>query len=124
MATEQKHREKAESNKKFREQIPEEFPDWLAIVAFYEAVHIVETLLARYGIHSKSHTSRNEEIKKRFPIIWEHYLPLYNVSRLVRYTPYRITIEQAREHMVDHRLAAVRRLVAEAIKDLANSGGK
>lgn len=124
MATEQKHREKAESNKKFREQIPDEFPDWLAIVAFYEAVHLVEILMARAGVHGKNHRHRNGEIQKRFPDIWKHYLPLFNVSRLVRYTPYKMTTEQVQKNMVDHRLAKVRHLVEEALKDDASSGGK
>jgi hypothetical protein len=42
MADEAGHLTKAQSNRRFLETIDDGFPDWLAIVAFYTAVHLIE----------------------------------------------------------------------------------
>lgn len=62
MASEAAHLAKADSNQSFLETIGDEYPDWLAIVAFYKAVHLVEALFAKEGRQSKSHYGRNMQV--------------------------------------------------------------
>jgi hypothetical protein len=53
MATAAEHQEKANRHLRFLNQISDEFPDWLAVVAFYAAVELVEKLLARLNTFAK-----------------------------------------------------------------------
>ena len=54
---------KAASHKKFLQTISDDFPDWLATVAFYAAVEMVEQLLAERGHHGESHHDRKVALK-------------------------------------------------------------
>lgn len=66
----------------------EKFPDWIATVAFYKAVHLVEALFDHHGYpHSINHEMRNEQIKgdNRYKNIFKHYFPLQTASRCARY---------------------------------------
>jgi hypothetical protein len=86
MATEAEHNAKAASNQAFLDGIdPAAYPDWAVTVAFYKAVHVVEGLLVRKGHVTRSHTARNQILKRRFRPVWRHYRPLYDLSRTARY---------------------------------------
>ena len=87
MATESDHKQQAQHNADFLRAIDGTlFPDWVATVAFYRAVHLVEMLFA----HDKrpaggSHNGRNQALKRNYPDLWREYRPLYNLSRTARY---------------------------------------
>lgn len=89
MGNQAEHHAKAISHKKFLETISDEFPDWLATVAFYAAVELVEQLLAERGHHSKSHFDRKQALKKHYPhrTLNQAYHDLYNASLDSRYLP-------------------------------------
>ena len=62
-------------------------PEWIATVAFYKAVQIVEAVFAHdLGKHSHGHDDRLETLKLgRFHHIYRHYRPLDGASRIARY---------------------------------------
>jgi hypothetical protein len=62
-------------------------PEWVATVAFYKAVHVVEAVFAaNLGQHSSTHKTRMEALKMaRFREIHKHFRPLYSASRIARY---------------------------------------
>lgn len=65
--------------------------DWIVTVAFYSALHIVDTVLfytqEGYQRHGQSHDKREKIIKNdhRFDKIWDCYRPLLNESIIARY---------------------------------------
>lgn len=111
MASEAAHLAKADSNQSFLETIGDEYPDWLAVVAFYKAVHLVEALFAREGTQSKNHTGRNRRLKKRHPAIWKAFSPLFNASKLLRYTDHKISAHKVRQELIANRLTTVESLI-------------
>ena len=115
MASETAHLAKADSNQSFLETIGDEYPDWLAVVAFYKAVHLVEALFARQGTQSKNHTDRNRRLKKHHPAIWKAFIPLFNASKLLRYTDYKMSAHKVRQELIGTRLAKVEGLVREIL---------
>lgn len=115
MASETAHLAKADSNQSFLETIGDEYPDWLAAVAFYKAVHLVEALFARQGRQSKNHTDRNRRLKKDHPAIWKAFIPLFNASKLLRYTDYKMSAHKVRQELIGTRLAKVEGLVREIL---------
>jgi hypothetical protein len=66
-----------------------QFPEWVAVVAFYKAMHVVEAVL--YRTHREKHTfgheRRNEVLKsnRRYDHLYKHYWPLFNASLVARY---------------------------------------
>ena len=63
------------------------YPDWVATVAFYKAVHVVEALFAaNMGRHSISHADREATLKTAiFKNVWKDYSHLATASRVARY---------------------------------------
>ncbi len=111
MASEAAHLEKAAANHAFLGTVGDEYPDWLAVVAFYEAVHLVEALFARRGTPSNNHSQRKRRLKVSYPVIWKQFRPLYHASKLVRYTGHKISVQNVREVLIANRLRMVTRLV-------------
>lgn len=69
-------------------QIPCEYPDWIVTIVFYTALHAVDALFAYKKIEGKiNHKLRNEMLMTthQFEAIRNAYLPLYDLSRTVRY---------------------------------------
>lgn len=68
---------------------PIRLPEWVAIAAFYKALHIVEAVLdqAETGAdrHSRDHSHRNATLRRNYPDLWEHYADLFKASMLGRY---------------------------------------
>ncbi len=66
------------------------FPGWVAVVAFYKALHVVEAVFASDGTgggHTDDHRTRNAVLKStvRYQQIWRFYRPLYQASLIARY---------------------------------------
>jgi len=111
MATERAHLEKAASNQRFLDSISDEFPDWLAVVAFYKAVHLVEALFARKGSPSHNHNHRNRRFRQEHPAIWKHFRPLFHASTLLRYSDTIMSASAVRNELIAKRLSSVESLV-------------
>jgi len=88
MANSQSHISQWKHNRKLLAQVPAEFSDWQVTIAFYVALQAVDALLAFDKVtRVNSHEARNEVLlrTKRYQKINEKYVPLYDLSRTVRY---------------------------------------
>lgn len=116
MPTAVEHQEKAESHLRFLSQIGDEFPDWLATVAFYAAVEFVEKLLAKHDHHSDDHSGRKRMLKRFYPNrqVNEAYNQLYNASMDARYSPLSEcpSVKEVRETLIGKRLKHIQQYVA------------
>lgn len=72
--------------------------DWIAAVAFYAGLHIVDAVLYHQNAgpgqqHGCSHARRTRLIKSNNKLvkIWTCYRPLYNTSRIARYMQEELT---------------------------------
>mgnify|MGYP005845172629 CR=1 FL=1 len=79
--------------------------DWLAIIAFYAALHWLDSYLAHQGLHPSNHRERNRAAQV-LPI-WDEYYELYAVSRIARYEAGHVP-QQIAVRMRDQNLPAVR----------------
>ena len=64
------------------------FADWVATIAFYQALHLVDALLYRDGRgHGIDHASRLDILKRanRYKKIYRHYRPLSQAATIARY---------------------------------------
>ena len=99
-------------------------PEWIAVIAFYKALHLVETLFAHdKASHSRNHESRESLLKsdRRYKNIWEHYRVLWTISTVARYLS---SVESFAEYMspedvekevIRHRLNQVEKSVAKLV---------
>ena len=66
--------------------------DWIVTLAFYKALHAVDSYFARKGIdprrHDKSHLQRDKQVKKHLGSIHGKYSTLYAASIRARYKAY------------------------------------
>jgi len=88
MGKQNEHMKKWEHNRSFLATLSnDQFSDWIATVAFYAAVHAVESVFAATGEHSVSHTARNETLRRnnRFSHIHKHFKHLHDASVVARY---------------------------------------
>jgi hypothetical protein len=87
MANRESHIKQWKHNRAFLSTISQDYPDWIVTVCFYVAVHAIDTLLANDGIYPTNHDTRNEVLFKtnRYLAINRVYIPLYSLSRTVRY---------------------------------------
>ena len=91
MPTKEAHLAAAEHNQNaidcFREKI-DQFPGWIAVIAFYKAVHLVEAVFAADNhFHSRDHAARNDTLIRtaRYRNLWKHYKPIWQASLAARY---------------------------------------
>lgn len=110
------HRAQAQHNQGFIEKITDEFADWMAIAAFYKAVHLVEMLRAVDGQHSRGHHGRRRYLETEHPEISVEYFPLYNFSIQARYYCRKIDVKKVRSELIGRRLPALERLVEGEIR--------
>ncbi len=107
MANSGSHRNKAEENQSFLDTIDaNRFPGWVASVASYTALHLVESMAAQSQKHFKDHSSRHQYLKKEHTKLWNDYLPLFNLSLIARYGAKKIKtvhVEQAKQHLAGLR---------------------
>jgi hypothetical protein len=73
--------EVAENMRDF-ERIPN---DWIIILYFYSAVHLVEKILSDQGVHSTTHVDRFKNVKTHLRPVLPQYQALYNESIEARY---------------------------------------
>ena len=59
--------------------------DWAVTACFYAALHIVDSYLARLGIHPRTHKEREDLVQRRFPHIRRNYWRLKRYSLRARY---------------------------------------
>ena len=109
------HQAKVVHNLKFLASITDPaFCDWLAVVAFYSAVHLVEQLCALQGHHNQDHRGRNRIIRQKFRAIHKHYRPLYNLSMVARYyqaSKFKMAAATVKAKMIDHHLEEIKKFV-------------
>lgn len=103
MANSGTHRDKADENHRFLETIDaKQFPGWVATVAFYTALQLVEAMVARSNKHFKGHGSRHRFLKNEREDLWKDYHPLFNLSLVARYGSKKLKnvhVDQVRLHL-------------------------
>jgi hypothetical protein len=62
-----------------------ECPEWVAVVAFYSALHFVDAYYAKLNIYFERHIDRNKEVSQSLPEIYDSYYRLYDISVDSRY---------------------------------------
>ena len=66
--------------------------DWIVTLAFYKALHAVDSYFAKKGIdrrgHDKSHPERGEQVQNYLSSIHGKYSVLYTASIMARYKAY------------------------------------
>ncbi len=103
MPNESEHRKKYQENKSILENELSisncERYNWIATIAFYAVLHLVEEKLAGYGIDSKSHTARENMVNRQsdFRKIRVKYKVLHTRSIVARYSGESMTREKAQE---------------------------
>ena len=60
---------------------------WVATVAFYKALHIVEAVFATEGRTTTDHRTRSQILKttRKYEALYRHFSPLRRVSEIARY---------------------------------------
>jgi hypothetical protein len=113
MGTAAEHEEKAIHHLEFLAEISDRYPDWLATVAFYAAVELVERLFSQYGVHSRSHEDRNRTVLRRYPSIARAYKVLYGASFDARYGGISswMPIKEVHRELIDRHLNHIRSFV-------------
>lgn len=81
---------KANRNKSFVLQnlskLIDKFPDWVTVVAFYSALHLVDAhLLKHHGIQREHHEEREKEVATHLSEIYPAYKRLFDLSFRSRY---------------------------------------
>ena len=64
---------------------PEDFSEWIATIAFYKALQVVEAVFVRRGYRASDHNRRFELLKTSFPEIYRHFRVLWQASTIARY---------------------------------------
>lgn len=124
MASEKHHREKATHNQRFLDTISDDFADWMAVVVFYKAVHLVEMLLAADGHHSTSHRNRDKRIRRKHTCLWRDFYALKNRSEQARYDCTQLDANTIRSEIMGKRLTNLERLVTSELQELQASTKK
>ena len=84
----QSHVAQWKHNRAFLPAIPADYPDWQVVVTFYTALHAVDSVLAFDKVERvTSHDARNRVLfqTNRYLRIQQRYMPLYFLSRTIRY---------------------------------------
>ena len=93
MPTTQEHIKKQNSIQitlSYLQQAPNNFQhaDWVVTLAFYKALHAVDSYLVKQGLDSVGHSKRNRHVQNHLQDISEEYNALYRASRRARYDAY------------------------------------
>jgi len=116
MPAQNAHEEKARSMERVLPLLDEDeadHRDWLAIIAFYAALHWLDAYFAHQRVHPTNHRERNR-VAQGLPI-WDEYYELYAVSRIARYEAGHVP-QQIAVRMRDQNLPAVRTWAQQAVK--------
>lgn len=95
MPSDDEHEAKHQDNSQFLTAIgglPQPNESWSAVVAFYAALHLVERLAARVGVHHRRHAGHGSRqmFLSRNPAhrgILADYMALQSASEIARYEP-------------------------------------
>ena len=96
--------------------------DWIVTLAFYKALHAVDSYLATLGIHPKVHTNknksgRNQYVQQHLSSIHQKYSVLFDASKRARYEAYTFqNYPQGVKTLINHSLS-----IEEHIKKLLQS---
>lgn len=81
------------------------YGDWSVTVAFYSAVHYVESLFAMNGKHSLNHGQRNDDLMRQWPNVHRPFIKLYGLSLHTRYFEFTgdkaLAGRTARQHLTE-----------------------
>ena len=84
--------------------------DWIVTIAFYKALHAVDSYFAKQGIDGKGHNKknhriRNQQVQNHLGRIYTRYYALYRASRRARYDAYTYQVNPQRvTKLVNHAL--------------------
>ena len=62
--------------------------DWIVTLAFYKALHAVDSYLSTFNIHPRGHKGRkgrNQRVKQYLQCIYADYMALHRASEKARY---------------------------------------
>jgi hypothetical protein len=82
------HKDKADHNREFLTSLSiDNHPDWVAVVAFYTALHLIERLSSCESLHHGSHPPRGKYLARhcKHSVIRHHYQALYDAAHVARY---------------------------------------
>jgi hypothetical protein len=90
MPTTQLHQDKQSRTELARSELEQsqnslQHADWIVTLAFYRALHAVDSYFAKLGIHPKGHRGRSQYVQNYLESINERYLALYRASITARY---------------------------------------
>jgi hypothetical protein len=89
MPSSKEHKEKAERNHDTLQRLiaSNGAPEWMAVVAFYTALHLVERLAACENLHHTKHPDRLAYLTrhKQHRVIHPHFQMIYDASLVARY---------------------------------------
>ena len=87
MASTSNHLKQWKHNREFLPTILPKHADWIVTATFYTALHAVDALLYADNLRITNHNNRNDILinTHKYMQITRHYLPLYDLSRTVRY---------------------------------------
>jgi len=111
MASQSDHETQWDSNHRLLGQLVKQslFPDWIATVAFYTALHGIERYFARRNEHPISHLDRKNTLIKYQSQLGQQLLndfsAMYNTSRLARYNCVSLTPSDIQDQL--NRLARI-----------------
>ena len=122
MPSADQHRKKAEKNRALLALVsPNDYPDWVVVIAFYTAVHLVERLRAASGDgHSRDHADRLAYVHMHHSTIHTAYYQLQNASMLARYQSNadffrQFHADEVTTILIDRYLTAVEKYVKERL---------
>ena len=88
MSTKQQHIDQWMRNRSLLGILPRAYHDWITTVAFYTALHAVDAAIAAHGMDDITNHGDRIHILIRTNSLMQvrrHFLPLYDLSRKVRY---------------------------------------
>jgi hypothetical protein len=90
---------------------------WVAVIAFYTALHTVEAVFASLRLSGIEHTSTHYERRnvlrniRQYQKLWQHYRPLHDAASDARYLEageaFHMTPQQVESVLLDHHLKEI-----------------
>jgi len=90
---------------------------WVAVIAFYTALHVIEAVFATLRLGGVEHTSTHYERRnvlrnvRQYSKLWQHYRPLFTAASDARYLEageaFHMTPAQVETILIDHHLKEI-----------------
>lgn len=111
-------------NRELLSKLPAAHHDWIVTVAFYTALHAVETLLLVDDVSEhETHRDRNTRLlSPRYEVIYPSYDQLYNLAHVARYSaqPRRwINYTDIAPKLIDGSLIIIEKEVCRLLTEVA-----